>query len=216
MEEKMSKIKQSEHVFICGRTGSGKTFLAETYLAGFPNVVVLDTKGFVDWNLAGFPPVYDSLSELVKNVKDGKAIYRPNPFEMDMEFYDKFFEWVYERQNTIVYIDELMSIATSSQIPFFLKAILTRGRQRNTACWSLTQRPSGIPIICMSEATHFFVFDLNIKEDRDRLKKITGNEIMDYKPSELCKINGKNMEYPFFYYNYKMDKPNLSEMTRRR
>ena len=44
----MGKIKSSEHVFIAGRTGSGKTFLAETYLASFPNVIVLDTKGFFD------------------------------------------------------------------------------------------------------------------------------------------------------------------------
>jgi ABC-type glutathione transport system ATPase component len=40
-------IKTDEHVFIPGMTGSGKSVLAEVYLAGFMNVVKLDTKGEV-------------------------------------------------------------------------------------------------------------------------------------------------------------------------
>ena len=42
-------IKDSEHVFIAGRTGSGKTFLEKAYLAGFKNVIILDTKGTFYW-----------------------------------------------------------------------------------------------------------------------------------------------------------------------
>lgn len=203
------QIKQSEHVFIAGMTGSGKTYLAETYLASYPNVIALDTKGFIDWSIAGYVPVYERLVDL-QNFGEGKAIYRPAPEEMNEDFYNLFFKWVYERQNTICYIDELMSVATASTVPFYLKAILTRGRQRNTSCWALTQRPSGIPLITMSEATHYFIFDLKLEEDRERIRRITGSDLFEYKPSEYGKLKGIKKDYLFFYYNAKMDDPTLN------
>lgn len=208
------QILQSQHVFIAGRTGTGKTFLAETYLSSFRNVIALDTKGFIEWDMAGYPPIFEKLEDLEK-FGEGKAIYRPRPEEMNDEYYNLFFKWVYERQNTVCYIDELMSVATASSIPFYLKAILTRGRQRNTSCWALTQRPSGIPLITMSEATHYFIFDLQLEEDRDRIRKITGSELFEYTPTEYGKLNGIKKDYLFFYYNYKMDDPTLNILVQK-
>ena len=210
----MSRIKESEHVFIAGRTGSGKTFLAETYLASYKNVIVLDTKGFFDWSLVGDVPIFDSLKDLEK-FGEGKAIYRPNIFEMTDEYYNKFFEWIYLRQNCIVYIDELMSIATSSQIPFYLKAILTRGRQRMTACWVSTQRPKTVPIICLSEATHFFIFDLQMEDDRNRIASVAGSELFEYTPTQYARMNKISKDYLFWYYNYRMDNPTLNILVRK-
>jgi hypothetical protein len=210
------KILESEHVFICGRTGSGKTWLAENFLAGMKTVVALDTKGFIEWENAGEVEVVSTLKEVEKFYANkklkgmGKIIYRPVPAEMNLEDYNKFFEYCYNRQNITVYIDELMSVADSTHVPFFLKAILTRGRQRNTSCWALTQRPSGIPIITISEAKHFFVFDMNMEEDRKRISKVTGCLEIEERPGVYGKNHGIHQDYLFWYYNFKMDNPTLS------
>ncbi len=200
-------IKPNEHVLIAGRTGSGKTYLARKYLAGYKNVAVLDTKGTLRWpevpeeDLA----VVTRISEL-SGIEKPKIIYRPDWEEMEETFYNAFFEWVYRRQNTIVWVDEVMAVAPGPlRIPEYYKAILTRGRELNVAAWSLTQRPSGIPLVCMSEATHFFVFDLNMEEDRDRLARITGCPQLLQKPGR----------YTFWYHLATSDKAVKAKLVER-
>lgn len=195
-------IKPSEHVFIAGRTGSGKTFLARKYLNRYKNVVALDTKGTLVW-----PEVPEEELTLVTRladlggVKTPKIIYRPDWQEIELEFYNEFFRWCYMRGNTIVWIDEAMSVCPNPmRIPDYYKAILTRGRELQVAAWSLTQRPSGIPQVIMSEATHFFVFDLNMPQDRAKLAEVTGAEELLEKPST------KYGDYSFWYYNVNRDR----------
>lgn len=201
-------IKTSEHVFVAGRTGSGKTFLARKYLCQYPHVVVLDTKGMTDW-----PEVPRSELTLVTkleqlgDVDTPKIIYRPGWDEMTDEYYNEFFRWVYRRKNTIVWVDEAMSVTPNPhKIPDYYKAILTRGRERNTAVWSLTQRPSGIAQIIMSEATHFFIFDLNLPQDREKIVDVTG-------ATEIYQKPGK---YKFWYYNVAREKAILAQLVERR
>lgn len=195
-------IKTSEHVLICGQTGSGKTKLAEVYLAGFINVIALDTKGTLKWLEAGEVPVFTTLSELMQ-FKEGKAIYRPRWEEMTPEYYDKFFEWCYKRGNTTVWVDEVMSICpNASTIPPFYKAILTRGRELNVSVWSLTQRPKTIPMVVMTEASHFFVFRLNAEDDRKRISEVTGLK-------DLMKIPA---QFQFWYFNTLSERPILAKL----
>lgn len=203
-------IKTSDHVFIAGKTGSGKTFLAQKYLMGFKHVAVLDTKGLVNWpEVPGTKwnthkdrehelldggqelTLVDTLTDL-NTLETPKVIYRPKWEELTLEHYNEFFKWCYRRKHTTVWIDEVMSVAPNPhKYPEYLKAILTRGRQLHVSCWALTQRPSGIPILVMSEATHVFCFELNMDEDRERLARITGD------PTFYNKPGFRN----FWYYN---------------
>lgn len=194
---RLNKIKLGEHVFSAGMTGSGKTVCAKHYLAGQKNVIVYDTKGTFNWgDLIPDIPIFTSLNELM-TFGDGKAIYRPDYNELDKEYTEAFFKWIYFRRNCWVLVDELMSFCTERYIPEFLKAILTRGRERNTSTWCSTQRPKTIPLVCISEATHHFIYRLNVKSDRDRIKEVIGAE-------EFEQILPK---YVFWYYNINMDKP---------
>jgi DNA helicase HerA-like ATPase len=201
-------IPANEHVFIPGKTGTGKTFLARKYLAGYENVVAIDTKGMLDW-----PEIPRRELTIVTRLKDlpevetKKIIYRPVWQEMTQEIFNEFFKWCYLRRNTIVWIDEAMSITPSPfKIPDYYKAILTRGRERNTSVWSLTQRPSGIAQVIMSEATHFFVFDLNLPQDREKLVEVTG-------APELSKKPGK---YIFWYFHVEKETAWKAKLVQRK
>lgn len=223
MAKKVTVIKPDEHVFIAGRTGSGKTFLAKKYLPGYENVVVLDTKGLVSWpeipgtkwtgrknhilvDGAGKLTLVTKLADL-EGVETSKIIYRPDFNELTQEYFNAFFKWIYQRQNTICWIDEAMSVSPSPHtIPEFYKAILTRGRERNTAVWSLTQRPSGIAALIMSESTHFFVFDLNMPQDRDKLTDVTGAKQFLEKPGK----------YKFWYYHVEWEDAVKAQLVERR
>lgn len=197
-------IPHDQHVFIAGRTGSGKTWLARKYLAGYEHVFVLDTKGTLDW-----PEVPREEITIVKHLKDvlkvktPKCIYKPVPEELELDFYDQFFKFIYNRGNTIVWIDEVMSVTPNSQkIPFWYKAILTRGRELGVAAWSLTQRPAGINLLPISEASHIIAFDLNLPQDRKRLAEVSGAPEFLEKPGR----------YKFYYYNVQNNKAILAQL----
>lgn len=207
-------IPTNQHVFIAGRTGTGKTYLTKKYLSGYNHVVALDTKGFLpeDWTEPGEDEltIVSRLADL-ERVKTPKIIYQPNLHEMTEEHYNEFFRWCYLRKNCLVWIDEVMSVCPSPfKIPFYYQGILTRGRQRNVAAWSLTQRPSGIPQLIMSEASHFFVFDLNLPQDREKLVKVTGVEDFYKLPS---KAGAGYNAFNFWYYNVKEDSAVLSRLV---
>lgn len=184
------KIKEGEHVFVAGRTGSGKTFLTKRYLqAAFP-VYVLDVKKTLNWQNVEDIEYLDRLEKVVKCRKK-KVVYQPHWDEMKPEFYNEFFRFIYRKEEVTVWIDETMGIGTAMKFPEYYKALLTRGRELGISVWSCTQRPATIPIISMSEATHFFIFDLNMKKDRVRIAEIAGEE-------HFLKLPGK---YVFWYYN---------------
>jgi len=215
-QNQSQEISRSEHVFISGGTGSGKSALVEIYLAGenYPFVVKLDTKGeYFERKAAGLPPwkgleegedyqVIFKLKDLERAEKP-KIIYCPDYDEQEMEYYDAFFRWCYERQNTTIWIDELMSICDNPhRIPRMLKAIYTRGRSRNTTCWSLSQRSSEIPNIILSNTQVFFIFQMNLEADRIKLVKMTDQKEFMIKPQK----------YHFWFYKLGNNKPVLATL----
>jgi hypothetical protein len=146
-----------------------------------------------------------TIKELVSNAKEGKYIYRPIWEELNTEYYNKFFEYCYKRGNTIVWVDELGSVASGAMnFPDYLRAIYTRGRQLNVVIWGLTQRPFNVPIICMSEASHIICFSLNMQQDRERVAMISESDELLKKPD----IVAKN-EYAFWYHNVKKNTTTL-------
>lgn len=195
-------IKDSEHVFIAGMTGSGKSYLAERYLASYDYVVKLDTKDEVTERRLAKKDLWVGLDEgkdytvctkltELGNIKTKKIIYVPDFEEQSLESYNTFLKWCYERGNTIVWIDELMSICpNATKYPLYLKAIATRGRSKNVAMWSLTQRPVDIPSIVTANSTHFFVFDLMLPQDRTKMSQVTAMPNMTVKPGK----------YNFWYF----------------
>lgn len=143
---------------------------------------------------------FDMLVEAQKNdkvrlIEERSVIYRP-PVEEERDYraQDEFFEWIYNRWHTRLYVDEAYSILGGTTPSQYLQACLSRGRERGISTIISTQRPARIPIITMSESEHIFVFRLNHAPDRARAA-----ELIDLDPYEFHSANLK--DYEFFYYN---------------
>lgn len=208
------RIESSEHVLICGKTGTGKSVVAEVYLAGDDSVVKLDTKGeYYERKKKGQPPwrgliegrdytVVFKLEDLDK-APTGKIIYVPNPDEMNEQYYDALMKWVYQREDTRLWIDELMEVCPSyMKYPFHLKALYTRGRSKEATIWACTQRPNDIPAVVFGMSTHFFIFNMNLPQDREKLVKGTG----------MVEFYEQPEGHEFWYWKDGMDEPKLAEL----
>lgn len=167
----------SRAVFV-GKTGCGKTTLAEKICANHSAVVVLDSKGELFWD--GYE-VHTNLTNARKS-KHSHIIWQPNIHEQNEPTYDEFFKWLYDKRNVVVYIDEVLAICKNSQnMPFHYRAILTRGRSRNVGCYNSTQAPVFVPHWILSQSEHYFVFQMRLETDREKVEKITGIPRKDLK-----------------------------------
>lgn len=185
-------IKLGEHVFIAGRTGSGKTFLCKRYLENLRKpVYVLDLKKTLDWGRASKDRVYLTRLSQFRKTGKRKVVYQPDWEEIDAISIDNFFKWCYKKGDCVVWVDELMGIGNAHKFPPWYKACLTRGRELGISVWSCTQRPAMIPIISISEASHLFVFDLNMKGDRQRIMEVAGHPAFMERPGK----------YNFWYFD---------------
>jgi len=203
-------IKTDEHVFVCGRTGTGKSFLVENYLATYPRVVKQDEKGDAlrlmrdgknPWPQVAPDKlaVVTSLESLHNAFSEGirtHFIYCANFEEINPEAHNEFYKMCYRLEDITVWVDELFAVSPNPHvIPEYLQAIYTRGRTRNVSAWGLTQRPKGISGMPLSQATHVFGFDLRKPEDRKYMYDTTG-------APEFMENPGK---YNFWYWTDEMD-----------
>lgn len=176
-------------VFV-GKTGCGKTTLAQALLQKRPFVVVHDSKDMLYWE--GYSR-FDKLSDCIgaRAEHHPKIIYAPRHTELlDPFVINKFFQWIFERRNTTLYVDEVYSVCNRGEIPSYYHACLTRGRQLKISTFSSTQRPKQIPQVVLSESEHYYVFQLQLPQDRLRIR-----EILPVSDTELRGLRGHNFLY---------------------
>jgi hypothetical protein len=156
---------------LAGQTGSGKTTLARYLLNYRKYKIVADYKGKIGWE--GYR-VYTTIKKLTK-ASEPALIYRPSYAEsIDDDARNRFFEWVYRRGNTTLYVDETAAITEGNTYPYYYGAILMRGRELNVELWSATQRPKDIPQIVLSESEHVYCFRLRLEQDREKIERLAG------------------------------------------
>lgn len=166
-----------DRVGIFGQTGSGKTTLARVILQEREHVVILDPKRSIDWPGYTVLSYNDLISVDPQKVK--RIIYKPTYTEITAnkgERIEGFFRWIFERENTTLYIDETSMIANGDDYPFHYGACIMQGREKGIEVISVSQRPTWIPQIAMSEAEHVYCFKLKLFADRQRIERLTGIE----------------------------------------
>ena len=169
-------IRSDQRVFFVGKTGSGKTYSARALLssADIVRLVVVDAKGTFDpgqWRAELCP-----IAKLSDRMRDDeyRLIIRPTPDE-----FGEVGRVLAAERDYIVYIDEMYYLFQSGAQSKMLadwQALWTRGRELKIGVWCGVQRPSRIPLFAMSEADHYFVFRLSMREDRQRIAEIIGLE----------------------------------------
>lgn len=170
-------IKPDDRVALVGRTGSGKTYLARLLLANVRRLVVVDSKSsLAEWSLE------------IPSSRDWRSFERGNPARWRVlhpitddpqSWYEQLFQRLYLIGNVTVYIDEAYAVTPVGKQPgAWLSALYTRGRERGISVWAATQRPTWIPLFMLSESDWFFIFRLQMAEDRRRMAQIVGNEVL--------------------------------------
>ena len=203
------RIGQNDRAILIGATGCGKTLLARFLVedSAKPFSVVYDAKGLISSPALQKPQdrwvghkVYTNFDDLIEAQQERlseepRVIYRP-PIEEERDYraQDEFFNWIYDRWHTRLYVDEAYSILGGTNPSQYLQACLSRGRERGISTVISTQRPARIPIITMSESEHIFVFRLNAATDRARAA-----ELIDVDAYEFHPVNLK--DFQFYYFN---------------
>ena len=217
-KSKAFEIPPNRHVMVAGATRSGKSFFTEQYLKMYYYVIKLDTKreaferkrhGKSAWEglVEGQDfTVIEKLEDIV-NVETPKIIYAPLPEEQKMEYYEEFFRFIYEREDTVVWCDETMSFTTATRYPQWFKNLLIMGASKNIGVWCCTQRPLGIPSIIGANVSYLVIFNLNQLQDRKRLVEISGcNDFLESPSTEY-------EDYKFFFYRIGDEKPTVMKVV---
>jgi DNA helicase HerA-like ATPase len=189
-------IKKNERALFLGRTGSGKTTLADKLIRSLGyRTVVIDHKH--SWEFPGYKLVeqYDSDPAVIRQV------FRPRDDERkDWADADVFLRsvWSY-RIPIIVYVDEITKLTARQRTLPILADIVRLGRQVGIGSWFASQRPRDCPSLFFTEAEHWMVFDLRNEDDRKRVAGFLGNRAQ----------NRLSEPFSFWYANPAMPDPVL-------
>lgn len=180
-------IRPSDRLSVIGMTGSGKTTLLLALLRywiwwtrdWFPyHIVILDTKKDGD---------FDGIGRKFRRLKDLKRlwdthrilIYEPIEEEMNEEFYNGFFHFLRTTyEPLLIVIDELASVAKGNRVSYEYELLMKQGRGKQQSVWAGIQNPVYVPHDFLSNANHYFVFDLLLDSDREKVAGIIGKDAL--------------------------------------
>jgi energy-coupling factor transporter ATP-binding protein EcfA2 len=193
-------LKSNERVLLCGKTGSGKTYLARYITRPLKRLVVLDGKGTLgEWGLEAWN------SKTMRDLRRGDNVRLralPPIGTNFLEYWEEVISACFQAGNVTIYIDELYAVCPPNKNPSdALWSAYTRGRELGVGVWSATQRPVWIPLFALSEAEHFFVFRLQLMDDKSRLAAFMGNSV----------LQSIKDPHGFYYSRPDLEKPIYSE-----
>lgn len=188
-------IKSNDRIFFTGKTGSGKTTAAKFISQKLNRLIVFDPKvRLSDWNLD------DASDKKLREFYNGESarLRLTPPIEEQEKFWLEHLEKIFNAGDCTLYIDETYLIVPPGQRAApILSAIWTQGREKNIGAWASAQRPTWTPLFMISEAEHYFMFRLNMRDDRRRMAEFMGEQV-----DQIIKD-----KHGFFYMQAESDQP---------
>jgi hypothetical protein len=213
--QRLFKWRQGEHVSLIGATGCGKTTLAHHLLPMRKYVVVLATK-----------PKDSSMNELIREGGFRKSKFWPaGPTDIVQKVvlwpsinkrsqklnqklvFAEALNDIYEQGAWCVYADELHYLTSTLGLQSVFTDLWQQGRSMGISLIASMQRPSHVPLLAYTQATHVFFWRANDTRD---LKTIGGIGSIDSKVIQnvVARLPGKatsgfnaSEAYAFLYVN---------------
>jgi hypothetical protein len=208
------KWRQGEHVSLIGATGCGKTTLAHHLLPMRKYVVVLATKPKDSSMNALIRDGYTKSktwpagpSDLVQRVVLWPPIDKRTKKANQKVVFAEALNNIYEQGAWCIYADELHYLSTTLGLQPIFTDLWQQGRSMGISLVASMQRPSHVPLLAYTQATHVFFWRANDTRD---LKTIGGIGSIDSKviqnvvsrlPGKATSGFPKNQAYAFLYVN---------------
>lgn len=183
------RIQSDERVFVCGKTGSGKTTLVKKLL--IPEItrfVFYDPKC---QEVLTDVVVCRKVEEVAEALRNGDDKIHLQPLDASDENFNSFCRVIFECGNVVLIVDEIARHCGIASIPRYFDYCIRMGRSRNIGMVLCTQRPNIVHNNVLSEAEHFFLFQQTHPNDRAKLKGVIGE------PAELLNSIGR---FEWVYY----------------
>lgn len=177
-------MNEGRNILICGRTGTGKSFLVKKLLADADRLIVYGPKReehdypgcyFDGMEEEGFKRFVWWWYSCVKTCGRFRIVYRPADL-FDIGEFDKVANLAYACGRVTFVCEELMTYTTERNIEQGFKRLLVAGRTRGIDCYMLTQRPFKIPREVTSQAREAYIFATHEPTDLDYIRQTFGTE----------------------------------------
>lgn len=173
------RINPGKRAVAAGRTGAGKSSLANWLLKGSPgHWVILNPKWTKAFDKLPGAIVIEGLNlpKITKSIEENRfTIVNPNPDQQSPVLLDLFIQWLHEKYTDLgLCLDESYAVHTNGKAGPGLIGWLTRGREMRQSFLGLTQRPAWLSKFLFSESDYIISMSLTMEEDRKRMFEFTG------------------------------------------
>lgn len=162
-------VQSDERIGFIGQTKMGKTFLVERLAQEQPNIIVIDSKGRVNWK--GFHLTDNPVAALLEK----RVIYRPETGVPPEDWWNQAMQVLHERGGGVIYIDEIPVITTIGRIPPGLAKVFRVGSELGVGVWWSAQESTTIHNTTMRQSEQLILFYNQGASDRDKVIKVVGD-----------------------------------------
>lgn len=176
--------KLGQHLCFLGKTGSGKSKLAEKMIAGllykYPSTreFTIDTDDSVE--IKGAKTCTSPRQVKIWFNFISKIRYVPKFKYLDRDVWDDLIQWLCATSSMknpkplIIHINEIYRLGYGADFPRALPIAMATARKKQISMLIETQRPKAIPIPVLTESSKIFVWKLNRADDRKYIAGYVG------------------------------------------